>query len=68
LTRAEVNRQHIQALLTSRKVDADAIQKLLRIIEACEYAKFAPASDTGSLKEILNDTTNVIHLIDNSSN
>lgn len=68
LTRAEVNRQHIQVLLTSRKVDADAVLKLLRIIEACEYAKFAPASDAGSLKEILNDTTNVIHLIDNSSN
>lgn len=67
IERALSSRQEIEDVLTSYQVDTDCIMNLKNIIDVCEFAKFAPPSDTGSLTELLNNTNNVLQNIDKIS-
>lgn len=67
LTRATISREAIAELLQSNNVEASYIQRFLRIIDTCEFAKFAPPSDAGSLNELLNETKQVLQCIDETS-
>ena len=67
LTRATLSREAIAELLQSNNVEASYIQRFLRIIDTCEFAKFAPPSDAGSLNELLNETKQVLQCIDETS-
>lgn len=64
LQQSDLNKQNIESLLNSNHVDAAIIQRLLKVIDECEFAKFAPAPDEGGLKELLKETTEVIRGLD----
>jgi hypothetical protein len=57
---ADVSKEHVSAVLTERKVDSSKIEKLMKTIETSEYAKYAPGAVSGNLKEVYDDTINLI--------
>ena len=64
LKRAELSKQYIEGYLTKQQVDTEVIKRLLKVIDECEFAKFAPAKDEGGLNDILNETTEILKLVD----
>ena len=64
LKRAELSKQHIETQLSNQHVDDEAIRRLLKVIDECEFAKFAPTKDEGGLKDLLNEITDVLKLVD----
>lgn len=64
LKRAEQGRAHIHSLLTAHGAEEATTRQLLRIIDTCEYAKFAPPSDSGILSQLLNETSETLRRID----
>ena len=64
LKRAEQGRAHIHSLLTAHGAEEATTRQLLRIIDTCEYAKFAPPSASGILSQLLNETSETLRRID----
>lgn len=62
--KAELSKQQIEECLTNQQIEGEVIRRLLKVIDECEFAKFAPAKDEGGLKDILNETTDVLKLVD----
>ena len=62
--KAELSKQQIEECLTNQQIESEVIRRLLKVIDECEFAKFAPAKDEGGLKDILNETTDVLKLVD----
>jgi hypothetical protein len=60
LQRSELSKQQIENRLKLKQVDAATIQRLLKVIDECEFAKFAPASDEGGLKNLLNEVKDIM--------
>ena len=58
--RSELSKQQIENRLKLKQVDAATIQRLLKVIDECEFAKFAPASDEGGLKNLLNEVKDIM--------
>jgi hypothetical protein len=65
---AEVSRDELNKQLTSKNVDTLKIAKLLKTIETSEYAKYAPGAVSGNLKEVYDDTVNLISGIEEELN
>jgi hypothetical protein len=51
-------------LFNEQNIPQSTTQRLLKVIDECEFAKFAPTADEGSLTETLNETITVLRLID----
>lgn len=64
LKKTELSKQQIEECLTNQQIEGEVIRRLLKVIDECEFAKFAPAKDEGGLKDILNETTDVLKLVD----
>ena len=62
--KAELSKLQIEECLTNQQIEGEVIRRLLKVIDECEFAKFAPAKDEGGLKDILNETTDVLKLVD----
>lgn len=57
---ADVSKASVKNTLIVRRVSAEKIEKLLKTIETSEYAKYAPGAVSGNLKEVYDDTINLI--------
>ena len=64
LKKTELSKQQIEECLSNQQIEGEVIRRLLKVIDECEFAKFAPAKDEGGLKDILNETTDVLKLVD----
>ncbi len=65
---ADVSKENIKNVLTTRKVNAEKIEKLMKTIETSEYAKYAPGAVSGNLREVYDDTINLITGIEEDLN
>ena len=61
LEKTDLSKQHIEVHLMNKHVETKTIARLLKVIEECEFAKFAPTKDEGGVREILNEVTEVLH-------
>jgi hypothetical protein len=57
---ADVSKENVKNTLIIRRVSSDKIEKLLKTIETSEYAKYAPGAVSGNLKEVYDDTIQLI--------
>ena len=64
LQRVELSKQRIMELFDTQNIPQSTTQRLLKVIDECEFAKFAPTADEGSLMETLNETNSILRLID----
>ena len=63
LQRSSISRASITDLFTTLQIDASLTGRLLKVIEECEYAKFAPRTDESGLKDMLREVKEVLQLV-----
>lgn len=64
LDQANLNREFIEMFLASRNVETEVIDSLIKLLDNCEYIRYAPGENTGELDSIYNDAHNVINRIE----
>lgn len=55
-----LNRENARSALLEKMVGEDSVNKMMDVIELCEYARYAPASSAGDMDRIYGDTINII--------
>jgi hypothetical protein len=61
---ADLTLEHIQSKLEERGIPAELVSTLSSTIEQCDFARFAPASDSTQMETIYADTVNLISSIE----
>ncbi len=57
---SDLSKESIQAVLEQRGVSAETVQPLLKTIDACEFARYAPSSASGDLQGLYDQTIRLI--------
>lgn len=63
---ASLSRDNVQGKLLARNVPQEDVDLLLKVMDDCEYARYAPGSGHSAMEHIYNDTINVISKIESS--
>jgi signal recognition particle GTPase len=61
---ADLSKEKITEMLLSRNVSDATAKHLIDTLNTCEYAKYAPSAVTGDLKQVYNDTIELISQIE----
>lgn len=61
---ADLNKEHISDKLQCRYVSETTIRQLIRTLDNCEFARYAPGSVSGDLNSIYNSTVELITKIE----
>lgn len=65
---AENTRENIKQTLLSKNVDETKVNTLLKTIDTCEFAKYAPGAVSGELNEVYGNTIQLITAIEEQLN
>ncbi len=57
---AELTRERASAALEQRKASAEVISGFIQILDACEYARFAPGRGSEKMQELYEEATDVM--------
>jgi hypothetical protein len=63
---SKLSKETIDSELTSFKVGEDIRSQYTNILETCEYARYAPASDNQAMDDIYKKTMEVINKMENT--
>ena len=55
-----LNRENAKSALLEKGVPVKETDRLMEIIEECEFARYAPSSAAGDMERIYRDTINII--------
>lgn len=61
---ADLNRESTAINLLKRGVDQEVVTELLKIIDDCEFARYAPAAFSGTMKEIYDGAAKVMGIFE----
>ncbi len=61
---ADLNREKASASLLSKGVHQDAVAELIKIIDDCEFARYAPAAFSGTMKEVYDGAAKVMGIFE----
>jgi hypothetical protein len=61
---ADLNRERASASLMKRGIDQQPVNELMRIIDDCEFARFAPAAYSGTMKEMYDGAARVMGIFE----
>jgi len=61
---ADLSIDLMRSSLENRKLPADVIDKLILTVEMCEFARFAPATDSVQMDNVYNETVELISTIE----
>ncbi len=65
IDRAELNRDNISDVLTRKNVSEDLQKEFIRILDTCEYARYAPGSNSDQeMDKVYTDSIDVITKLD----
>ena len=65
LSIVDLSKEKISEMLLSRNVSEITTKNVIDTLNTCEYAKYAPSAVTGDLKQVYNDTVELISQIEN---
>ena len=65
LLTVDLSKENIAATLQKNNVSEGTISKLLKVIDECEYARYAPSGVRDDLKTVFKETTEIITQIEN---
>lgn len=63
---AELSKEKMIAILTEKHVPNQTISELVKLLDECEFARYAPGLQSGNLQEVYNRAANSITQIENS--
>lgn len=61
---ANLSKDNVAEMLDIRKVDNESVVSLMQLLDACEFARYAPASVTGGMDDIYKKAVNLISKLD----
>lgn len=61
---ADLNREKASASLLAKGVDQEAVAELIRIMDDCEFARYAPAAFSGTMQEIYDGAAKVMGIFE----
>ena len=61
---AELNREKASATLLYKGIGQDVVNELMKIIDDCEFARYAPAAFSGTMKEIYDGAAKVMGIFE----
>jgi hypothetical protein len=61
---ADLNREKASESLLQKGVDQEAVTELIRIIDDCEFARYAPAAFSGTMNEIYDGAAKVMGIFE----
>ncbi len=61
---ADLNRDNALAALAQRQIQADAIEELRKVIDDCEFARYAPSAFSGTLSDVYERAANIMGKIE----
>jgi hypothetical protein len=61
---AELNRQKASESLLSKGIDQEIVTELMKIIDDCEFARYAPAAFSGTMKDIYDGAARVMGIFE----
>ncbi len=63
---AELSKEKVVELLKGKNVQEDAINELVKLMDECEFARYAPGLQSGDLQDVYNRAATIITKIENS--
>ena len=63
---ADLSKENVEKELLAHNVDADKAKAVIRLLDDCEYARFAPGDDTGRMDRLYDEAVSVIGQIENA--
>lgn len=63
---AELSKDNIEKELLSHHVDADKAKAVVRLLDECEFARYAPGDDTGRMDRLYDEAVSIIGQIENA--
>lgn len=64
LSQSELNKSKIEEMLSQKGVELEPIQKIINVLETCEFARFAPVKDEKKMKQAYQDAIEIISLLE----
>lgn len=64
LSIVDLSKEKISEMLLSRNVSSTTTKNVIDTLNTCEFAKYAPSAVTGDLKQVYNDTVELISQIE----
>jgi hypothetical protein len=61
---ADLNREKASEKLLSKGIDQETVTELMKIIDDCEFARYAPAAFTGTMNEIYDGAAKVMGIFE----
>jgi hypothetical protein len=61
---ADMNREKASASLLAKGVDPEAVTELIKIVDDCEFARYAPAAFSGTMQEIYDGAAKVMGIFE----
>jgi len=61
---ADLNRERASATLLKRGMDQSVVNELMKLIDDCEFARFAPAAYSGTMKEMYDGAAKVMGIFE----
>ena len=61
---ADLNRQKASESLLSKGIDQEAVTELIQILDDCEFARYAPAAFSGTMKEVYDGAAKVMGIFE----
>lgn len=61
---ADLNREKASAALLEKGISQEVVDELMKIIDDCEFARYAPAAFTGTMNEIYNGAAKVMGIFE----
>jgi hypothetical protein len=62
---ADLTKQIMEVTLRERSIDEPLIQRLMELLNTCEFAQYAPASGTKGMDQIFKEAVSVIEMLEN---
>ncbi len=61
---ADLNREKASSSLLTRGVDPESVTELIKIIDDCEFARYAPAAFSGTMQEVYDGAAKVMGIFE----
>ncbi|HAH26101.1 MAG TPA: hypothetical protein DCL77_20460 [Prolixibacteraceae bacterium] len=61
---ADLNRDRASSSLLQRGIDQETVNELMKLIDDCEFARFAPAAFSGTMKEMYDGAAKVMGIFE----
>jgi hypothetical protein len=64
LSPSELNKEKIKEQLAAKNIELNTINQLLELLEACEFARFAPLKNGEKMKEAYDKSVELISVLE----